>query len=53
MQNNPLQLLFHLFNLIFFQLLCITMSGSAIYRNIDQAITKGDGTQKDLVQVIA
>ena len=34
----------------FLQLLCITMSGSSIYRNIDsQAITKGDGTQKDLL----
>ena len=25
------------------------MSGSSIYRNIDQAITKGDGTQKDFL----
>ena len=34
---------------IFFQLLCITISGISIYRNIDQAITKGDGTQKHLL----
>ena len=47
MPNNLLATTFP--PIFFFQLLCIMMSGSSIYRNIDQAITKGDGTQKDFL----
>ena len=33
----------------FFQPFMYKMSGSSVYRNIDRAITKSEGTQKDLL----
>ena len=33
----------------FFQPFMYKISGSSVYRNIDRAITKSEGTQKDLL----
>ena len=37
------------FCFFFFQPFMYKMSGSSVYRNIDRAITKSEGTQKDLL----
>ena len=52
MPNNLFATTFPLikcFFFFFFQPFMYKMSGSSVYRNIDRAITKSEGTQKDLL----
>ena len=51
MPNNLFATTFSLIKCFFFsfQPFMYKMSGSSIYRNLHQAITKSEGTQKDLL----